>query len=371
MRKLGTFIYTWVKFIVKGTALLPSYFRYWGFLTACKRIVRATILPGLNATIIEFVSFMKLKQDRLKVARIPDYIVSAPDFVGNSAGIACLYQLAYDLKKMGFETAMTGTQKGHHKFTLPLLSSEEASRFAKQGSWVIYPEIVNGNPLGAKNVLRWVLNRPGLLGGQTVYDSSEHIFVYSDVFAPYVNNTIRGKLYMPTLDRTLFFPPEEPNQPRGMTCYYVGKSTYKPGHLDPLQAFEITRNTPPRSELGKLFRASKVLYCFDNSTALIYEALLCGCQVIIIPDGTQTWEDYKTLELGVEGISWGKTDGLASEFTPTALQERLNKWQREYTEQLKYLAQYTQNIHALKQVKPAEFTHCERENLENLPPQIQ
>jgi hypothetical protein len=57
--------------------------------------------------------------------------------------------------------------------------------------------------------------------------------------------------------------------------------------------------------LGKLFRASKVVYCFDNSSILIYEVLFCGCPVVVIPDGTQMKQDFEQLELGMDGIAWG------------------------------------------------------------------
>ena len=34
---------------------------------------------------------------------------------------------------------------------------------------VIYPEIVFGNPLGAKNVVRWFLHNPGFFSGKIYY----------------------------------------------------------------------------------------------------------------------------------------------------------------------------------------------------------
>lgn len=341
----------WILFFKKGLSTLPGYIRYWGFALGMKRTIKSLVLPGIHQMMLELTDFLEAEESKVRISRRPDYIVIAPDFIGNSAGICCLYQLAADLKKSGFEAAITGSQRGNPKYPVPLISTKQAREAAKNGAWVIYPEIINGNPLKARNVIRWTLNKPGLLGGDEVYPESEHVFVYSEVFAPYLKNKIQGKLYMPTIDRTIFFPPEN-DEPRALTCYYVGKSRYKDGVFDPKTTLEITRNTPPKSELGKIFRAAKVLYCFDNSTALIYEALLCGCHVIVIPDGTQTWEDYQKLELGTSGILWGANGAPKEPFQPIELQERLAVWEAEYKNQLKYLVDYSQKIEASPFVKP-------------------
>ena len=200
----------------------------------------------------------------------------------------------------------------HHRFernesrpAAPLISWSRGKSLCKEGFIAVYPETIVDNPLEARHVARWVLNRPGLLGGREVYDDSELVFNYCNAFEPYIKNRIDGKLYMPTIDEEIFFCDENDHTPRGLECFYIGKSTWKEGYIDPTQAFEITRGTPAKKELGKLFRASRMLYCFDNSTILAYEAILCGCPVTIIPDGTQSREDYERLELGMDGIAWG------------------------------------------------------------------
>jgi hypothetical protein len=344
IRRILTRALKWILFILKGVRVLPAYVQYWGIFLATRRIVKSILLPGMNQLSQEMMDFVELQQSQVKLKRTPDYVVVAPDFMSNSAGICCLYQLCSDLRKLGFETAIRGSQKGSASFPVPLISKRDAIKAAKEGAWVIYPEIVSGNPLKAKNIVRWALNRPGLLGGEDVYPDSEHVFVYSDVFAPYVKNQIRGRLYMPTINRSLFYPPKDRNQTRSLDCYYVGKSRYKDGVVDPKNALEITRSTPPKSELGKIFRSARVLYSFDNSTALIYEALFCGCPVVIIPDGTQTWSDYEKLELGTSGITWGAPNGSIEPFDSRKLNDKLAEWERSYESQLAFLVKYTQEI---------------------------
>jgi hypothetical protein len=183
----------------------------------------------------------------------------------------------------------------------PLICWGKARQLCANGYTAIYHENVRGNPLRASSVARWVLNRPGWLGGDEVFDQSEQVFCYSDVFAPYVRNRIVGKFYMPTIDEKLFYCDDWDLSKRSLECFYIGKSQWKEGIIDRSRVFEIIRDTPPKKELETLFRASRVLYCFDNSTILAYEAIICGCPVVIIPDGTQTREDYESLDFGMDG----------------------------------------------------------------------
>lgn len=328
----------WSRYLLKGLLLIPRYLHHWGILYGSRRLVYCGAFHGLTGLMSETYDIQRLK--RRQTLELPDhldYLVYAPDFVSSSAGIRCLHRLADDLQAAGFSVALVGCQRGRPGSTVPIATLALGRRATLNGSWIIYPETVPGNPFRAEKVIRWVLNRPGLLGGEKVYDPRELVFLYSEVYRPYVNNQVAGKLYIPTLDRTLFYPPLE-NMDRPLELYYVGKSKYVDGHVDPERAFEITRESPARKELGKLFRSARMLHCFDNSTALIYEALLCGCPVTIIPDGTQTWADYEQLELGVEGIGWGQAPAVSADgFFPHDLTSRLERAEREYAEQLRAL----------------------------------
>ncbi|HUS12285.1 MAG TPA: hypothetical protein VMZ30_17595 [Pyrinomonadaceae bacterium] len=265
------------------------------------------------------------------------FIVFSGPFVSNSAGIECLHRLCHELNERGFSSFTTGGTVEAPHLNAPIIDLQSAQLLCALGYVAIYPETISGNPLGAKTVVRWVLNRPGLLGGDEVYTDSEVIFSYSDAFTPYVKNRVCGKLYMPTINERLFYCDDPDLSQRSLACFYVGKSEWKPGIVDRDQAFEITRENPNKQELGKLFRASRVLYCFDNSTILIYEALLCGCPVVIVPDGTQTRHDFEELELGMDGISWGPAGYRESNFSLSDLRTRYSAAKRELPHQIEEL----------------------------------
>jgi len=238
---------------------------------------------------------------------------------------------------LGFQAFMTGGQRTAQHLCAPLIDRAVACELCKRGFTAIYPEVISGNPFEAESVIRWVLNRPGLLAGDAVYAESEHVFYYSEVFRPSIQNRVAGKLFMPTIDEAIFYSDDSTPVHRSLECFYVGKSVWKDGVIDRDRAIEITREFPAKAELGKLFRAAKVLYCFDNSTVLVYEALLCGCAVVIIPDGTQSRDDYDKLELGTDGIAWGVQEYREERVDVSAIRARYAEAKRDFHRQLLHM----------------------------------
>lgn len=280
---------------------------------------------------------------RERMIRVADYkvpsrpggfVIHAPCYAANSAGNSCLYRLCDALRGRGFPAFMTGGLFTAPHLDAPIVPIEDASELCRSGFTAIYPETVAGNPLRAPRVIRWVLNRPGLLGGDAVYAADESVYSYAECYLPYIENDVAGKLCMPTIDETVFFTNDSEPHDRSLECFYIGKSRWREGVCDRSTTFEITRESPDKSELGKLFRASRVLYCFDNTTVLTYEALLCGCPVVIVPDGTQTRSDYEQLALGMAGISWGPGDRRALPLDVPALRARYAALKQAFDEQL-------------------------------------
>jgi hypothetical protein len=262
------------------------------------------------------------------------YVIYSPDFAANSAGVVCLFRLCDCLNRLGYHSYLAYARRTPPDMITLTTSLRYARKLAQSGYTAVYPEYVSGNPLGAPYVARWVLNRPGLLGGDEIYDQHELVFYYSEVYLPYIKNHVSGKLYMPTIDESIFYHDGRSSESRSLECFYVGKSKWKDGFCERDKVFEITRQYPRKTELGNLFRASRLLYCFDNSTILVYEAIACGCPVVIIPDGTQTWEDFQRLELGTDGICWGLAGVERTKVDLFALHSRLNRVKGDYKRQL-------------------------------------
>jgi O-antigen biosynthesis protein len=270
------------------------------------------------------------------------YVVSAPDYVSHSAGVKCLYRLCHELRLLGYK-ASVASGKTAPDFPVPLLTEKEARLACLDGAVAVYPEIVRGNPFGASTVARWVLNKPGYLDGDKVYDDRELVFSYSRAYDRHVSNRLAGHLHMPTIDRTIFFPPLSRRE-RVTELVYAGKSTVVAG-VAPSCAVAVGRATPPKALLGDLFRSAKRLWCFDNSTVVMYEAVLCGCLVVLVPDGSQSREDFERSELGLDGVAWGSEELARAESTldPVETSRKLTSAETAFRGQLNWFAQTTQS----------------------------
>ncbi len=239
----------------------------------------------------------------------PYYIV-APPYVRTSAGIRALHLLGHALNKKGFNAFMTSARLNPDFLTKPLtLDIIDHHYENKITPIVIYPETVKGNPYGAPFVVRYIMNFPGLLGGDKSYPKSEMCFGYSkELLEGQKAEDQSNVLYIPGCDTATFHPPHE-NTPRKGSCYFASKfKNVHNGKTFPVtnDSFEITRDLPDSlspQEIAELLRKSEVFYAYEN-TALATEATLCGCPAVFLPNSHLT-KRIATEESGTHGVAWG------------------------------------------------------------------
>lgn len=195
------------------------------------------------------------------------YIIMAPPYRNSSAGVRALYELRCHLEKRGYEAKIF--QGGD---ALPDVI-------------VVYPETVSGNPMKGNVVARYVLNYPGLLGGDKEYDPKELIFTYSPLYYPGTHI-----LTVPVIED--FFRDEGRHRAGG--CFWVGKGRGKVEEIPETKGLiEITYDWPDsREQLAALFNEMAVFYSYDDCTALVAEARRCGCRVVVIPGEPQGLTSY-------------------------------------------------------------------------------
>lgn len=250
--------------------------------------------------------------------RNPFYIV-APSYTHQSAGIKALHlfchclnrrgQMAYMVNQNIYDVVPFEPMDLNPDLLTPLLTLEIYKRHRDAGLTpiVVYPETITGNPLKASVVARYVLNFPGLLGGDKVYPPEELVFAYSKKLADAAGVGEDRVLFLPASDTNIFHRRDD-EQPRAGTCFYADK--YKKVHDGQLfeitkGAVEITRGIGSQTteEVAELFRRSELFYCYENS-ALAIEAMLCGCPTVFLPNEHLT-EIIASQELGMDGFAWG------------------------------------------------------------------
>lgn len=202
------------------------------------------------------------------------YVIYAPKY-SKSNGVRVLYKLAETLKAKGFMAYVFAPPSD--EIECDFIS--EITSEMRENYIVVYPEIVVGNPLQFKNVVRWVLYFSGKLGGEEKYWDYENVFTFSEIY-----KSDCPVLSISTLDKKLFYADDTVKDIDAYFVYKGGKWKEVP-ELEGL--IEINADFPKtRNELANLLRRVKTLYTYDQYSLLLDEAKLCGCEVrLITKDG--------------------------------------------------------------------------------------
>ena len=144
---------------------------------------------------------------------------------------------------------------------------------------VIYPEIVNGNPLNAKYVVRWILLELGIEMKKTHYlNWNKTDIVYH--WEPNSAKTIQ-QLALPFLDKQF---KNFNNSKRTKTCFLIKKGPLIHDNIvyfHPTDAVQIDNMS--LNDIVKIFNESHTFYCYDPNSFYIISATVCGCISVIYP----------------------------------------------------------------------------------------
>lgn len=251
------------------------------------------------------------------------YSVMTPPFDPTSGGIRVMWGLYGWLLAKG-QIVHTNAQYGHPDFV------------------AIYPEIAQGNPLGAKHVVRYILNKPGVMGlrtaegfelGPTEFDPDDKLYYFSRLFG---DSPSENYMFLPILDLHTF---KDQGKLRSKTAYFVGKGTDSGVH--PKDAILIDRVVAAdQGSLADLLNECEVLYCYDPVTAMTELARLCGCRIVYIPSTYDHDEFSKKYEPGMNGISWGMDTGVKLDVE--AFREHYEAMREEFSWKLDAFIEETQ-----------------------------
>jgi hypothetical protein len=192
------------------------------------------------------------------------------------------------------------------KFNTPCLDIQSADEIANNDEYVvIYPEVVMGNPLKAKNIVRWLLHTPGFHTNQTNYGPNELYFRFS-VETPYFSHP--GSTTSDQFLTVVHFPTEIYNmdgaiQEREGTAHCIRKGKGKEIVHDLSDSICIDGKS--HEEIAAIFKRVKTFYCYDTRTAYYYFASLCGCETIVIPDEGVSEEEWLPHPASRVGIRYG------------------------------------------------------------------
>lgn len=247
----------------------------------------------------------------------PYYIV-APSYSSQSAGIKILHLLCHYLNVKGYSAFLVSVHHcgGSRRYAIesnlitPLLTDHIAEIHAKNGlkPIVVYPDVVDGNPLQSSCVVRYLMHYPGFLGGQKTFADDELIFSYTKKIANCVESDEAKKvLFVPICDDSIFYPPK-PDSKRSGSCFYAAKylSFHKGELLDITKnSLEIRRGKGAQTtaEVADILRKSEYFISYED-TSLITEAILCECPAVLVKNNHFDGRTLAEFELGLDGCAF-------------------------------------------------------------------
>lgn len=208
----------------------------------------------------------------------------------------CLkYAASYFLKKItlrGFKTNIS--------YNTPIAKKNDL-----EGSIILYPEIISGNPIDAKRYARWFLHKPGFHTGNYRYAPGDLYFTYQPVFNNHDENLIYGGVLTITELLSDIYTCKN-NEPRVKQCYMIRKGASR-DDLPNLNGKWIVDNLS-HHEMANAFNECDRCYFYDEHTMYSIYAALCGCIPIIVPlpgVSKEQWQPDESLRFG---IAYGEED---------------------------------------------------------------
>lgn len=281
------------------------------------------------------------------------FIIYAPPYDENSGGSIALHKLCHLLNKSGREALIypllptfevnVGNIDDFAKFKAQIINQIVASEnfttnthfttpvilpnagdFASEDVIVIYPEITQGNPLKAKNIIRWLLHTPGFHTGNINFGNNELYFLYGEKFRngfnhPFsqISNTILDILHIP-IDMY-----ENKNLSDRQGVAYCLRKNKNPFIIHDTKD-SICIDGKSHLEISKIFNQCKTFISYDPYTFYSTLAVISGCESIIAPLNDKKSNDlYPDLSY-LNGIAYGFEDLDRANTTVSLLFDRIS-----------------------------------------------
>lgn len=271
-----------------------------------------------------------------------NFIIYTYPFNINIGGVKVLHKLCDLLNKVGQKAYLYPVKYPAQIENIFILNTEYNTPIITQeiknnldDCIVIYPEIIKGNPLNAKNVVRWILNNPSAY--ENTYGKNDIIFYYSKLFYSNLLKNEENILTILEYHTNIF---KNYNLERNLTCYLIRKAK-NPKFIHPKDSIEITwDDCGDLKKLVNIFNKSKYLYSYDDCTFTIIQAAMCGCIPIILPDvyNKKFWMD-NSIEIAKLGVAYGNDENEIeyAKKTQPLLLEKIKELENDFTQLNKFI----------------------------------
>jgi hypothetical protein len=185
---------------------------------------------------------------------------------------------------------------------------------------VIYPEVISGNPLNSKKVIRWILLSLGIempinhYINWGLHSLTNSISTDGSINLIYQWESVQNSI--PQLSVPWFNPIfRNTNQLRTKTCYLIKKGVLLHKKIKYMHdKNSICIDDMNLAEKSAIFNQCTRFYCYDPNTAYMIFAVSCGCITILHPLENVSKDEYfknkifnKDNKIFNAGIAYGNT----------------------------------------------------------------
>ncbi|MBQ5606430.1 MAG: hypothetical protein IIU87_04385 [Prevotella sp.] len=191
-------------------------------------------------------------------------------------------------------TTMSGIKIQHNPF------------YNRNKAIVLYPEFTYGNPLYARDVVRWFLFYNRFRPEDNAYGKKDLFIAYREIFNDITLNPEQHIINIKYFDSTLY---RQYNfKERKGNCYILRKGKNR---TDIPSSFDgpCFDDNMSQEDLVKIFNEHKYCYSYDTQTFYSSIAAVCGCIPIVMLEPDKTIDDYLNEEERSKhyGVAYGNT----------------------------------------------------------------
>lgn len=238
------------------------------------------------------------------------FLIATPKYDHKIGGVMALHNLCDALNRVGYEAAIVFFGGGpinfnwaysnhpdlyhpnHLRVELSMSNPNEAIKDFLKNGVVIYPEIVQGNPLGASRVVKYLLYTDENYARNS---PNEYVLSFSKAF-----NSNPDSFLFQSLSDLNFHSNNAPHwSKRTMDITYFGKGPKFTDCFKINDTLMLSRTWPEdKNQLGILLRQCRYFFTWDCISQTNIDALLCGAVPVFLHSHQGSIAELNEGELG-------------------------------------------------------------------------
>lgn len=249
----------------------------------------------------------------------------------NHGGVICLNYLCHLLNSLNYESYLYVINNYNNKYNLNLninfIKNKDIEKNNINDYIVIYPEIIDHNPLNAKKIVRWLLHKPGFHTNRINFGVDDLIVAYIKNYQGSYEIDEKHILNIKYIMNNTYY---NRNLERTKTCYSIRKGAKSKPNLKLVHKEDsICIDGKDHKEISDIFNQSHTFISYDTYSTFSIYAALCGATSIVIPDEGVSKKDWYHDIKNTYGIAYGLDDIQYAEQTKDLLYQYIRNQEQE------------------------------------------